>query len=139
MLIDCSKFFPPTEQDLTHEHEEDWEEVEKGDSAENGIPKEEPLSADASEPQQSDLERSEIGENEGKTVVEDLPDVPQNDPEDTVAEEQTSEVDTSQDKSAAAENPAVKDLPEVPTDDPKDEPAAKKQKTDNDDEGVEKP
>ena len=63
MLTYISIYFPPTEHDL--KGEEEWEEVEAGESAENGTSQDEPAE---------------------KGNVENLPEVPTKDPTDSDSE-----------------------------------------------------
>jgi O-acetyl-ADP-ribose deacetylase len=63
------RYFPPTEYDL---HGEEWEEVEGGESAENGQSQEKAAEADIEGDQAS----------VAKAKLEDMPDVPTKDPSD---------------------------------------------------------
>jgi O-acetyl-ADP-ribose deacetylase len=73
-------FFPPTEYDL--KNDDDWEEVEGDESAENGA------AAGVSDGETSDLpgeEGEELESSErskGKSMIDDLPDVPTKEPSD---------------------------------------------------------
>jgi O-acetyl-ADP-ribose deacetylase len=96
------RFFPPTEYDL---HGEEWEEVEGGESAENGESQEKPAAKET-----ADVEAAAEGKAEVKAAAEGKAEV-----------------------EASGEKAKPEDLPEVPTKDPSDEgPAPKKQKPSDD-------
>lgn len=75
--------FPPTEYDLKGE---EWEEVEGGESAENGASQE-----------QTTEDGSEVQTADETAKIEDMPDVPTEDPSDDgpVAKKQKSSLDDS--------------------------------------------
>lgn len=118
-------FFPPTEAEQHHESEGDWEEVEAGESAENGPPV---VESQEDKAMTEDTLAEAVKVNQEKTF--------EGNSDEPVMVVQTEEANADKAKTVeenAEENEdGVKiDLPDVPASEPvADGPVSKKQKTD---------